>query len=98
MIEIIKDNDLSKIGNKAAVVFSADWCESCHALLNRLEPLSGALPIKIYNADVDANEELAAKYAIKSLPCTILFEDGEACIRLGNNVFLNEIIETIRSI
>lgn len=98
MIEQIKDNDLSKIYHKAAVVFSASWCDSCHKLLDMLEPISDAFDTKIYNADVDINDEISTKYGIKSLPCTVLFKDGEEHIRLGNNVFLNDIVDAIRSI
>lgn len=97
MIEVITNNDMSKIGNNATVVFSASWCESCHKLLSHLDPLSDAINTKVYNIDVDDNEELAEKYQIKSLPCTILFKDGKENLRFGNSTFLNEIVEAARS-
>lgn len=96
MIDIITNNDLSKISDKATVVFSASWCESCHKLLDQLEPLSDAINTKVYNVDVDDNEELAERYQIKSLPCTILFKNGKENIRFENNTFLNEIVEAAR--
>lgn len=96
MIDIITNNDLSKINNTATVVFSASWCESCHKLLSQLGPLSDAINTKVYNVDVDDNEELADRYQIKSLPCTILFRDGKEKARFENNTFLNEIVEAAR--
>lgn len=98
MIEIIKNNDLSKIGNKSAVVFSAEWCGSCHTLLQHIEPISGALGGRIYNADVDENEDLSVQYHIKGLPCIILFNNGEIIDRIDNNINFQDLIDRIRNI
>lgn len=97
MIETIKDNDLSKIYPKAAVVFSASWCDSCHHMLQMLEPISDSFSAKMYNVDVDDNEKLSEEFGIKSLPCVVLFKNGKEYTRYGNNVYLNEIVHGIKS-
>lgn len=99
MINKITSNDLSTaIENNGIVIFSAEWCGSCHALLQRIEPLSGALNGKVYNADVDENEDLSVQYHIKTLPCIIIFKDGKVVERFDNNINLQDLIDKIRDI
>lgn len=99
MINKITANDMSEaIKNNGTIIFSAEWCSTCHSLLQRLEPVSGVLNVKIYNADVDENEELSVQYHIKTLPCIIIFRDGKVVERFDNNINLQDLIDKIRGI
>ena len=61
------------------VDFWAAWCAPCRALAPTLEALAerhaGALAI--VKVDTDAEQSLAAHYAVRSLPTLLLFRDGQ---------------------
>lgn len=95
MIKNVSKDELTKITiGKKAVLFSAGWCGSCHQLIEKISMLEG-IP-EIHNIDVDECEEFADKYHIKSLPVVMILEDGNIIERLGNNTFLQVIIDTVR--
>ena len=58
--------------------FYADWCGPCKMLGSILEQLSrdykDAMIVKI---NVDDNQNLAARFAIRSIPTMIIFKNGE---------------------
>ncbi|ORM38620.1 thiol reductase thioredoxin [Francisella endosymbiont of Ornithodoros moubata] len=65
--------------NKAVLVdFYADWCGPCKTLGPILDQLSkdyqNAMIVKV---NVDDNQNLAAKFAIRSIPTLIIFKNGK---------------------
>ncbi len=75
--EITNDNFDKEVINaqeKVLVDFNANWCGPCRMLRPVLEEIEG---VKIVSVDVDNNEELAKKYGVMSIPCLILFKDGQ---------------------
>lgn len=72
------DKLLASTSKPVLVDFYADWCGPCKMLGPILEQLSrdykDALIVKI---DVDSNQNLAAKFGIRSIPTMIIFKDGE---------------------
>lgn len=62
------------------VDFWAAWCGPCKALTPILENLLGQYAGSVYLAKVNTEEqqELAARYGIRSLPTVFLFRNGEA--------------------
>lgn len=61
------------------VDFWAAWCGPCRALAPILEKLADAYQgrVKIVKVDTDSEQELASRFAIRSLPTVKLFKDGE---------------------
>jgi thioredoxin 1 len=61
------------------VDFWAEWCGPCRMLAPVLEKLSTqyAGKLNVLKLDTDANPESAQKYQITSIPCCILFKDGQ---------------------
>jgi thioredoxin 1 len=61
------------------VDFWAEWCGPCRALGPVIESLSqqyGKQAV-IAKLDVDANQETAMKYGIRSIPTVLLFNQGQ---------------------
>ena len=62
------------------VDFWAEWCGPCKNLAPILEEISDELKekVKIAKINIDDNQELAAKFSIRSIPTMILFKDGDS--------------------
>lgn len=61
------------------VDFWATWCGPCKAIAPELEALAAETDgkLKVVKVDVDANNDLAAQYGIRSIPTLLLFKNGE---------------------
>ncbi len=60
------------------VDFNATWCPPCQALHPILEDVSEMDgDFKIVAVDIDEEEVLAREYEVSSIPCLILFKNGE---------------------
>lgn len=57
------------------VDFWAEWCGPCRAMEPTLESL--ARDFKVAKVNVDANQKLAARYNVSSIPALFLFKDGK---------------------
>ena len=58
--------------------FYADWCGPCKMLTPILEQLSrDHKDVMVVKINVDDNQNLAAKFAIRSIPTMLIFKDGE---------------------
>jgi thioredoxin 1 len=72
------DAEVLHAGRPVVVDFWAPWCRPCQPVTALLERLGEehAERIDVVGVDVDANPGLAARYAVLTLPTTILFADG----------------------
>jgi thioredoxin 1 len=59
--------------------FWAPWCGPCRMVGPVLEKLAADHPdtVSILKVNVDENAELAARFAVMSIPTVILFNDGK---------------------
>jgi len=68
------------------VDFWAQWCGPCRMLLPIIGELSTEMEAKIdiYKCNIDENQEIPARYNVKSIPTLILFQDGKVVdVRTG---------------
>ncbi|MBR6403896.1 MAG: thioredoxin [Eubacterium sp.] len=64
------------------VDFFATWCGPCKMMAPVLEELSNEMEnVKFASIDVDDAERIAIQYGISSIPCLILFKNGEEATR-----------------
>ena len=81
IIEGTKENFAKEVlKNKQPVLvdFNAEWCPPCQALHPILEELADEHDeFKIVTVDIDDEKELADQYDVSSIPCIIVFHEGE---------------------
>lgn len=84
-------------GNIPAIIdFYADWCGPCKMIAPVLEELSKEYlgKINIYKIDTEAEQELSAAFAIRSIP-TILFIPLNAQPQMANGALPKSEFEKI---
>jgi thioredoxin 1 len=61
------------------VDFWAAWCGPCRMVAPIVEQLAGEFEgrLKVAKLDVDANQQTAMKYNIRSIPSILFFKDGK---------------------
>ncbi len=81
VIEVTKDNfetEVLKSNKKVLADFNADWCGPCKMLRPIIDELAEEKDnVKIVSINIDNEDELAEKYNVSSIPCLVLFENGE---------------------
>lgn len=61
------------------VDFYADWCGPCKMMAPIVEELATELngKVKVGKVNIDANQDLAMKYGVMSIPTLIIFKEGK---------------------
>jgi thioredoxin 1 len=77
-------NEIINNSHKLVVVdFFAEWCMPCLMIAPIIEDLAEQMKeIKFTKINIDDNTELAEKYKISSIPCLIIFKNGQEVGRL----------------
>ncbi len=76
-------NNLIQEDKPTLVDFFATWCGPCRMQGPILEDVKNRIGDKanVLKVDIDKNQELAARYNVRSVPTLILFKNGEAVWR-----------------
>jgi thioredoxin 1 len=61
------------------VVFSVEWCGSCHMMAPVIEELASDYEgqVKVGKVDIDHNPRIVAQYGIHSTPTLLFFRNGQ---------------------
>lgn len=82
------------------VDFFADWCGPCKMLAPVIDTLqSENSDIKFFKINVDENQKLATAFGVSSIPCVLIFKDGEVVDRsVGFKTFgqMQDILDKCR--
>ncbi len=63
----------------AVVDFWAAWCGPCHMIAPVVEQIAEEYDgrIKVAKLDVDANQNTAMRFAVRSIPSILIFKNGQ---------------------
>jgi thiol-disulfide isomerase/thioredoxin len=88
---IISDNEI------VILYFSNKACGACEAIRNKVQSMLEVYS-KVKMIDIDGEEqmELAVQNSVFSFPLLILYVEGKEVIRVGRNVNLIELENTIK--
>ncbi|MDR1950966.1 MAG: hypothetical protein LBP96_01905 [Bacteroidales bacterium] len=94
----IKDYD-SLVSKKGYVLvnFFAQWCAPCRKMSPILDELTKTYPdeFKLVTLDFDQNRLLANEKNIKSLPCIIIFKNGEKIWETFDETSREELVKVL---
>lgn len=91
------ENDVVKSSTPVLVDFWAEWCGPCKALGPKLEEIAGEMgsKVQVLKLDVDANQEAAVKFGVRSIPTMIMFKNGKPVDQIMGNHPKDSIVEFI---
>ena len=78
------DAEIENAGVPVLVDFWAPWCGPCRMIGPVIEELAGQAGDKasVCKVNVDDDPELARRFRVVSIPCVIVFRDGEEAERI----------------
>jgi thioredoxin len=83
---------------KVLVKFEASWCGPCKAYAPTFKQFSEENEsIKCFSVDCGDHKDIADDFEIRSIPITILFQDGEEISRKPGKLSLDELNNFIKT-
>lgn len=102
-MQLTNDNfkqEVEEFDGVVLVDFFAEWCGPCKTMTPIIEELAKDYEdndkVKIFKLDIDANQEVASKFNVMSIPTIIIFKAGEKIqetVGIKNKEELKELID-----
>jgi len=80
---------------KTVKYFSATWCGPCKTFKPIMQEVAGEGSIIVEFIDVDQQQDLAAKYNVRSIPATVIEENGIEVDRFIGAISKQQVIERL---
>ena len=81
-VESTEEFDQLLESGRVLVDFYADWCGPCKMVAPTVDELAAERAEPVLKVDIEAHQEIAARYDVSSIPTFIAFENGEPVDRL----------------
>ena len=102
-IELTKDNFQAEgiEGDIPVLVdFWATWCGPCRAVAPVIDELAAEYEgrLKVGKVDVDAEQQLAADFGVRSIPTLLIFKDGKMAEQIVGAVPKSQLVEKLQGV
>ena len=102
-MELTKDNFQSEVieGEVPVLVdFWATWCGPCRAVAPVIDELAAeyAGKLKVGKVDVDAQQQLAADFGVRSIPTLLIFKDGKMAEQIVGAVPKSQLVDKLQGV
>jgi thioredoxin 1 len=93
-----KSKEIIQSNTPTLVDFFATWCGPCQQMAPELDKLKVKMgnSVRIVKIDVDKNQEVAAKFKIRSVPTLLLFKNGEILWRQAGGMDAKSLEQKIK--
>tara|TARA_A100001037_G_C15142773_1_gene634671 strand:- start:2666 stop:3043 length:378 start_codon:yes stop_codon:yes gene_type:complete len=102
-MELTKDNFQSEVieGDVPVLVdFWATWCGPCRAVAPVIDELATEYEgkLKVGKVDVDAEQQLAADFGVRSIPTLLIFKDGKMAEQIVGAVPKSQLVDKLQGV
>jgi len=80
---------------KQVLYFSAKWCTACQVTTPIIESLKSSNRAQVAMVDVDYDVSLTEQYSVKSVPTTIILENGNEIKRIVGSMGSEQLNQLI---